>query len=105
MTIIEDETIIIIVNMTTEAYALQDGTIKLVLDGKEDTRSYIIYRAEEKDGDYKEIARTRKSRFKDKNTKTYQNYYYKTASAEKKERHLYYGKALQSRPCKSKEAG
>ena len=55
----------------SEAYARQDGSIRLVLAGKEKGDRYIIYRATKKDGKYKEVKRTKKSKFIDKDVKVY----------------------------------
>ncbi len=67
----------------SEAYARQDGSIRLVLAGKEKGDRYIIYRATKKDGKYKEVKRTKKSKFIDKDVKVYKEYYYKVAAAGK----------------------
>lgn len=67
----------------SEAYARQDGSIRLVLAGKEKGDRYIIYRAAKKDGKYEEIKRTKKSKFIDKDVKVYKEYYYKVAAAGK----------------------
>ena len=67
----------------SEAYARQNGSIRLVLSGKEDAGRYIIYRAAKKDGKFKEIARTKKSYYIDRDVKVYREYYYRTAAAVK----------------------
>ena len=72
----------------SEAYARQDGSIRLVLSGKGDAKEYLVYRANRKDGNYKEIARTKKSKYIDKDVKVYHEYYYKVAAASKEDGEL-----------------
>ncbi|MBR3165095.1 MAG: SGNH/GDSL hydrolase family protein [Lachnospiraceae bacterium] len=67
----------------SEAYARQDGSIRLVLSGKEKSSCYLVYRASKKDGKYKEIGKTKKGKYIDKDVKVYHKYWYKTTSAVK----------------------